>query len=655
MAVWPAGGIGLSALLLNPRRLWPAIVLALFAAGNAANFIQHRPVINSFGFMIANMAESLGCAWVITRICGNNVKFDRVIEVLALTLGATAVNAASACIGAGVAMLTSTASYGHLWLTWWIVDGLGILIMTPLVVTWSSLDISGLMRNKQWTRLIEGALFIVCWGVLSGLPFNSGLFFRNSFVFPYMLVALLAWPALRFGQRGVTLAIMLLAVIAITSLAVISGPLVWGGGSEEARLVLTQLYLGFSAVSGMLLAASFAESRQAQRKMAESLDFLETRFGAYPIAIFTYKSSGQVVSVNDAAVRLVGATREQVMKQNFRELESWKRSGMLAAAEKALATGEEQIFEGHTVSSYGHDFWISCRFASFFYAGDLHLMLLGADVSERKKIDEKIRLLNLELEQRVEERTREVVRQNEKLQEMFAELTHMSRVAVLGQLTAALAHEINQPLGTILNRASSAKMILSQEKPDTAKLQEILSSIIDEDERAGNVIRRLRSLIKKELPATEAVDLGRVVEEVTALVRNRSVLEEATLSVHRSPASMLVMGNRVQLQQVLLNLITNALEAVNGVTGSKIVVRLEARPAGKATVSVSNSGPAIEMKNVEQLFQPFYTTKKEGLGVGLFICRSIIHAHGGLISASNDVVDGATFYFTLPLVEENAV
>lgn len=137
-AVWPAGGIGVAALLLSPRRLWPAILAAMFVAGNTANLLVGRPLFNSIGFMSANILESLACAWLIIRWCGEGVKLTRVREIVSLICAAIFVNAGTACIGAATAAASAIAPFWSFWKTWWIADGLGIIIIAPLIVVWSN-------------------------------------------------------------------------------------------------------------------------------------------------------------------------------------------------------------------------------------------------------------------------------------------------------------------------------------------------------------------------------------------------------------------------------------------------------------------------------------------------------------------------------------
>jgi len=267
MAVWPAAGVGLAALLLSPRRLWPAIVAILFASGNLANLIAGRPFLASLGFMAANVLESLACAWLVLRTRGEKTTFGRVREVLALVGAAVFINAITALVGAGTARLVGAAPFWNFWETWWIADGLGILLVTPAIVAW----VAPLqpMRGARWQLVVEASAFLALWTVTAWLAFNKAELVGPHVVQPYLLVALLAWPALRLGLRGTTFALVLLAAIAVTSTAIRVGPLLWGGEETTHRLLLAQLYLWVVTVTGLLLAASRTEVKSAEKAARE--------------------------------------------------------------------------------------------------------------------------------------------------------------------------------------------------------------------------------------------------------------------------------------------------------------------------------------------------------------------------------------------------
>ena len=233
------------------------------------------------------------------------------------------------------------------------------------------------------------------------------------------------------------------------------------------------------------------------------------------------------------------------------------------------------------------------------------------------------------------------------------ELSHMTRVATMGELTASLAHEINQPLAAILSNAQAAQRLLAMEEKDWEEINEILADIAADDLRAGEVIRRMRTLLRKGESYVTILDVNDLVAEVLGLVRGEMILHNISLSLELSPQPLLAHGDRIQLQQVLLNLVMNALDAMKEtyVRGRKLVVCTKA--AGPShEVSVQDSGVGVPTDKLDEIFEPFVTTKPHGLGLGLSICRSIIQAHGGHIGCRNNPNRGATFWFTLPTDED---
>jgi PAS domain S-box-containing protein len=238
----------------------------------------------------------------------------------------------------------------------------------------------------------------------------------------------------------------------------------------------------------------------------------------------------------------------------------------------------------------------------------------------------------------------------EALRKAQAELVHVDRVAALGELAASIAHEVNQPLAAIVGNADLCLNWLASERPNLEEAREALADILQDGNRASQVLARIRTLIKKGAPQKASLGINEVIGEVVALVSHeaarREVRIETELGVNLPP----VLGDRVQLEQVLLNLIMNGLDAAHMMADSdrKIVIRSSEDSAGGVLVAVQDSGPGIEPKDLEQIFAAFYTTKPEGLGMGLAICRSIINDHGGQLCAVANDGRGATFQFALP-------
>lgn len=235
------------------------------------------------------------------------------------------------------------------------------------------------------------------------------------------------------------------------------------------------------------------------------------------------------------------------------------------------------------------------------------------------------------------------------------ELAHMTRVATLGELTASLAHEINQPLAAILSNAQAAQRLLNDGSGDLGEIREILADIAADDQRAGEVIRRMRTLLRKGEFNPIELDVNELVDEVVGVVRGEMILQNVSLALDLSPRRLLVHGDRVQLQQVLLNLMMNALDAMKeGSGGNRRVAVRTARDMHERAVlvSVQDGGVGVPPEKIEAIFEPFHTTKPHGLGLGLAICRSIIQSHGGRIGCRNNADRGATFWFTLPAQDE---
>ena len=242
-------------------------------------------------------------------------------------------------------------------------------------------------------------------------------------------------------------------------------------------------------------------------------------------------------------------------------------------------------------------------------------------------------------------------------QRLRQDLAHVGRVSTMGELTASLAHELNQPLTAILSNAQAAQRILASDKADLADIRDILGDIVEDDKRAGEVIHRLRGFLKKSNLELSTLDIGELVSQVARLVSSDAILRNVSIRLELAPGLPPVCGDRVQLQQVILNLLMNGLDAMRESSEGErtLVLRtLRADPPASVVVAVEDSGVGIDEADLEHVFHAFYTTKPEGLGMGLAIARSIVEAHGGRLEARNNPERGATFSFTLPAVKEGS-
>ena len=231
-----------------------------------------------------------------------------------------------------------------------------------------------------------------------------------------------------------------------------------------------------------------------------------------------------------------------------------------------------------------------------------------------------------------------------------AELVHINRFITAGELTASIAHEINQPLGAILTNAETADVILQSSTPDIAELRDIVKDILRDDRRASEVIRRMKSLLKKAPFELKSLDFNDLVRETVALVH--AVGRKVELDSMITRDALPIFGDGIQLQQVILNLVANGIDAMKGTpTENRIISIKTSRVENFAQISVSDRGHGIPEDKLKEIFEPFYTCKAEGMGMGLSIARTIVEAHNGRISAENRDHGGATFRIRLPLVQ----
>jgi signal transduction histidine kinase len=243
----------------------------------------------------------------------------------------------------------------------------------------------------------------------------------------------------------------------------------------------------------------------------------------------------------------------------------------------------------------------------------------------------------------------ESTRRERQYREMQSELAHANRVATMGQLTASIAHEIKQPITAARTYAAAALRFLDKSPPEVAEVREALTCIVNVTGRTRDIVDRIGSLIKKAPPRKEVVDLNAAILEVTALTRSQAVKTGVTVSTQLAGELPRIQCDRVQLQQVMLNLILNAIQSMSGVEdGNRELHVSTVSVEPDVCVAVRDTGPGLSPESLPRLFEPFYTTKPDGMGMGLSICRSIIEAHGGRLSATGCEPRGALFQFTIP-------
>ncbi len=384
-------------------------------------------------------------------------------------------------------------------------------------------------------------------------------------------------------------------------------------------------------------AASSLENARLYREVAEREGKIRRLVDANIIGILVWDANGDIIEANDAFLRMLGYEREDLFSgrlrwrdlttPEFRELSEH----FLA---QALLTGYAQPYEMEYFRKDGSRLPVIVGLA-MYESSSKEGVAFVLDLTERKQAEGKIR----ESEQRY--------------REVQADLAHVNRVATMGQLVASIAHEVNQPIAAAILNADAALRWLNVQPPEIEEVRKVLGSLIKDANRAADVLGRIRQHLRKAPPHKAALDINAAIREMIEFTRGQIMKSGALIQTRLEEGLPLIEGDRVELQQVLLNLIMNALEAMSGVSKGERQLHISALSddAGYVLVSVSDSGPGFVSENTEQVFASFYTTKSTGLGMGLSICRSIIEAHGGRLWASANPPRGATVQFTLPVAQ----
>jgi two-component system, LuxR family, sensor kinase FixL len=626
--LWLPNAILAAGLLLTPARSWYILLIAALPAHILAELPKDIPLPMVLCWFISNVSEALIAVVSLRWLLGRSLFFDRVEDVGVFILcGAFLAPFISSFIDAAFVRLVGWGEVGYreVWRVRFTSNVLSALTIVPFIINWANAGWHSL-REMLSNHLTELVL------LLCGLSAASLLVFAVprtvAEVMPellYLPLPFLLWAAVRFGPIGGSTAFLMVSLLVIWGAGHGRGPFLGGSPSENALSV--QLFLSFAAVTLLTLSASVQERRNSERHLQRN----EERFGLVLRAtndtifdcdivanrlwwnangeIFFGKMSDDHLATSAAWFGLVHPDDKERLKRRF---------------QAAMDRGEETFQAEYRLQQLGGKYaYVHARGFIVRDEAGKPVRVIGSltDITDRKHAEEANR-----------------------------QLAHVSRLAVVGELTASIGHEINQPLSAILINVESADALLDNEVIQRDELKRIMEDIRHDDMRAVDVVRHMRALLKKRNLAMQPFDLNHAIRDVLILINADLTRHRVTVETEFAPSLPMVHGDQVHLQQVMLNLILNAVEAMSDMPAAakRLGVQTRSADGNGVAVTVWDSGPGIVPGRASSIFESFFTTKPDGMGLGLSIARSIIEAHGGTIWANTRPEGGASFSFLLP-------
>jgi signal transduction histidine kinase len=630
-ALWAPNALLMAVLLLVPTRRWWIYLLAVAPFHVLAQVSTTAPIQILLQYVF-NCAEAVIGAAALVRFEGQPVRLGslRAMANLILIGGIASPLLTSLSMAGAFSLLGLT---NDVWLTViarTITNTFATIILVPLV-----LRAADVLRARAWRRstrdIVEATIVAIALIAVSWYVFVSPNAHPSSgSALLYAPLPLLILATVRFGLTGVCGTVLLVGSVATWGVLHGSGPFVSHAPVQNA--LATVAFLNVTCVPLLLLAAVLAERKRSAAALERSQRLHRSVMASLRDGIAVLDSRGIILEAN----------------------ESW-----LGAPEHGPGSGAQvgdDYFSAVTLA--GHQ----GNPAAALLAETLKCVLEGTDTQRELELSvaasDEVRWYEVSVEALLHPERGAVITVNDvtarkraeiEVQEQHHQLAHLARAAILGEFSGAIAHEIRQPLTSMLANAETAASLMSTESVDRESVQEALGDIIADNLRAAQVIQRVQSMLRKTEHSRTKLQLGDLVRDSLVLTRGDLMRHHVSVRLTLDEQLPLVIADRVQIQQVLLNLFANACDSMACVPEHERVLTIVTRPHPPThiEVAVSDSGTGIEREQLEHIFDPFVTSKKHGLGLGLSICRTIVAEHGGRLWAEN-LERGAAFHLTLP-------
>ena len=622
----PSTGLAMALLIIKGLRYAPLVMAAELLSGAAIPIAPISPAPICLGSLVVT-AGYTGAAAVL-RHAGLQAGIQRSSDVVILLIvtiissGLVASGFVASYAAAGVVPWSGFAEAGF---HFWIGDAIGIVVAVPpllllcqRITQWTPPD-----HDKASLQIVEfaaqGASIVAALAaVFSGMGGDHplGLF--------YLLFLPLIWIATRHGLIAASWAVLAIQIGLIAGLEI--------QGHSEAALRAFQLLMLALAATGLMLGAVVSERRRLALALVDSEGRRTAILNTARDGILTIDTHGNIQSVNPAVEQLFSRPSHRLVGHDVGELVEGAPDLLcrlkLAALSPAVEAG---CWELDARRADGSTFPIEFSAGRFDLLGAEHYTVVIRDITARRKAEARDR-------------------------EHQAELAHVSRVSLAGEMAAGLAHELSQPLTAITAYARGCLRLLASTATERALLHEGIAEIVQQAERAGDVLDRLREFVRGGEYRRALTEIQPLVDAALGLTRAEAMQCEVDIEVRIDEGLPAVLADRVQIEQMLVNLLRNAMDAMDaGKTERRSIVVVARRKSSRAVeISVADSGPGVAAEVTDTIFEPFVTTKPNGMGMGLSISRSIVESHGGVLRMACSVRSGATFMFDLPTAAAEA-
>ena len=626
--LWLPASVILCALLVSRPERWWLFILGMFPVRILGQLDPDYSSSLALANTVIDIAKALGAAFALRHFMRNPTRLDTLRDFAVFVLFAVlVVPALVAFVGASIRTMLG-GEFWFVWVRWFIGDALAQLVVTPPILYWV-LAARSTIKTFDMMRLAEPAVIAV------GLLFAGYLCLfggsTNSFAEPRFYVAFpfLFWAALRFGMAGASGAIAVTAAVIVYCALMQDGPF-FGTPPVQAALDL-QNFL-FLRSAPLLVIAALMEQRNADERILKDS---EKRFRSMadnsPVLIWMTGPDKQATFFNLGWLKFAGRTMAQELGTGWVDgVHPDDRQHCHEMWDFAFEARQPVEVEYRLRRHDGEYRWVLDRGMPRLAEDGEFLGYIGSafDITDRKGAEESNRAL-----------------------------AHVQRLAIIGELTAAVAHELRQPSAAIMSNAEAALALLESGEAPCDEVREIVADIKRANVRANEVLGRIQDFLRKRDTQMETVDLNTaIVSDVLLLLAGDARQRRIKLRTDLASGLPLVLGNRTQLQQVLLNLIVNAMDAMSSTPDGRrhVTIRTKLDGDGQVEVAVADCGSGVPSSNLPRLFESFFTTRAEGMGLGLSIARSIIESHRGRIWANNNGAGGATFHFTVPTRQRDA-